>query len=317
MSFRTDAVAGDEAPKRDGGAGALGSPQATMTGQPPSWQRGEDPMTLPWPEGKKAAASFTFDFDAESAWIGMDSANAKRPGVLSQGTYGAKVAVPLILDVLARHDLKASFFIPGVNAELHREAVDMIVQAGHELGLHGYTHTAPSLLGAEEEQQELDRAYDLLTEAGGIITGYRSPSWDVSAVTLDLLERKKLRYASQFMDDIRPYRHVGRRLVELPVQWILDDWPHFAWHAADSARTIRGTSEVEAIWLEEFESIRHFGGSFILTMHPQIIGRPSRVDLLDRLISHVLACEDVWTTTCAEMAAHADAVLPATVESRP
>jgi len=268
---------------------------------------------ITWPEGKRVAASFTFDVDAESAWLAMDPANADRPGVLSQAIYGPKVGVPLILDVLARHGVKGSFFIPGINVELYPDTVEAIVDAGHEIGLHGYTHTPPATLTRDEESEELDRAYTLLTGAGGNVTGYRSPSWDVSPHTLDLLEAKGLLYASQFMDDLRPYRHAGRRLVELPIQWILDDWPHFAWYAGDSARTIRSTQEVETIWTEEFDGIRHLNGSYILTMHPQVIGRPSRVALLDRFIGYVSSHDDVWITTCAEIAAHADAQLPATV----
>lgn len=269
-------------------------------------------MDMKWPDGRRAAAAFTFDVDAEAVWIGFDKANANRPGVLSQGLYGPKVGVALILDVLRSHGVKASFFVPGINVERHREVLELIAAGGHEIAVHGYTHTAPALLSREEEGRELDRAYDNVASLGKPPLGYRSPSWDVSDSTLDLLEAKGILYASNFMDDLRPYRHPGRRLVELPIQWILDDWPHFEYSGAgiDSVKTIRSTHEVEEIWIEEFEGIRHLGGSFILTMHPQISGRPSRVALLDRVISHVEACDDVWLTTCAEIAQHADAVLP-------
>ena len=268
-------------------------------------------MTVPgWPVGKRAAASFTFDVDAESPWLAMDPENANRPGLLSLARYGPRVGVPLILDVLRRNGVHGTFFVPGVNVEIYPESVAAIVVGGHELALHGYTHTSPADLSRGEEAAELDRAYELLTGVGGKVTGYRSPSWDVSGDTLDLLEAKGLRYSSQFMDDLRPYRHPGRRIVELPIQWLLDDWPHFAWAAQDAARTIRGTSEVEEIWTEELEGIRRLGGSFVLTMHPQVIGRPSRIAMLDRLIDHTLSLGDVWVTTCDEIAAQADRELP-------
>jgi peptidoglycan-N-acetylglucosamine deacetylase len=262
-----------------------------------------------WPSGKTAAASFTFDVDAESPWLAMDPENASRPGVLSQAIYGPRVGVPLILDLLARHDVHATFFIPGVNVELYPDAVHAIVAAGHEVGIHGYTHTRPSNLTPEQEQEELDRAFALLTGAGGTVTGYRSPGWDLSPRTLELVEGKGLAYCSNLMDDFRPYRHEGRRLIELPVHWMLDDWPHFAWYVADSARNIKSTAEVEAIWTEELDGIRALGGSCILTMHPQVIGRPSRLALLDRMLTYVRSCEDVWIGTCAEIATYCDSVL--------
>lgn len=268
-------------------------------------------MGFQWPHGKRAAAAFTFDLDAEAVWIGFDKANSTRPGVLSQGSFGPKVGLGLILEVLRSHGVRATFFVPGINVELHRSAVERVVSEGHEIALHGYTHTAPALLTRNEEAAELDHAYANFVGLGVTPRGYRSPSWDVSDSTLDLLGAKGITYASNFMDDLRPYRHAGRRLIELPVQWILDDWPHFEYAAAgmDAVKTIRSTREVEEIWLEEFEGIRRFGGSFILTMHPQISGRPSRVALLDRLLAHIAGCDDVWVATCDEIATHADTVL--------
>jgi peptidoglycan/xylan/chitin deacetylase (PgdA/CDA1 family) len=263
-----------------------------------------------WPPGATSAAALTFDLDAESVWLAMDPENASRPGVLSQARYGPLVGLPLILDLLAEKFVRATFFIPGINVLLYPDAVASIIHAGHEVASHGYTHTRPSRLTREEERRELVRSVDALTDAGGIVTGYRSPGWDVSESTLDLLEEHGLLYASQFMDDIAPYRHPGRRLIELPVQWILDDWPHFGWHTGDSARTIKGTREVEEIWSEEFLGIHERGGSTILTMHPQVTGRPSRVALLGRMIDLLQSSGGVWIATCAEIATHVDAQLP-------
>ena len=127
-------------------------------------------MTFPWPAGHRSAAAFTFDLDAEAVWIGENPVNRDRPGVLSQGTYGPKVAVPLILDLLARHGVTATFFVPGVNVERHRAVVERVHAAGHELALHGYTHTSPTSLTPDEEAAELDRSLDLLR---GALTGHR------------------------------------------------------------------------------------------------------------------------------------------------
>jgi peptidoglycan-N-acetylglucosamine deacetylase len=260
-----------------------------------------------WPDGARAAAAFTFDFDAEEVWLADDPANADRPGVLSQGTYGAKVAVPLILDLLRRHALHATFFVPGRVAERYPERVREILADGHEVGHHGYTHTPPSQLSPEAEEDELVRALGILRDLGADPVGYRSPSWDFSPQTTDLLERHGFAYSSNLMDDLRPYRHEGKRLVELPVQWILDDAPHFWFDSVGGwNKRISAPSDVREIWESEFRGIREVGGSFILTMHPQVIGRPSRLALLDEFMTFVQAHGDVWIATCREIAARAE-----------
>ena len=119
-----------------------------------------------WPGGARGAVAFTFDFDAEEVWIGDDPENANRPGVLSQGTYGAKVAVPLLLELLERHGLKQTFFVPGRVAERHPGRVQEILAAGHEVGHHGYTHTSPAKLTRAEEEAELLRALEVLRGLG-------------------------------------------------------------------------------------------------------------------------------------------------------
>jgi peptidoglycan-N-acetylglucosamine deacetylase len=255
-----------------------------------------------WPDDHRCAASFSFDFDAEEVWIGEDPDNASRPGVLSQGTYGAKVAVPRVLEVLERHGVRASFFIPGRVAETHPERVKEIVAAGHEVGHHGYTHTSPTRLSREEEEGELLRGKEILESFGAEVVGYRSPSWDFSPHTLEMIERHGFRYSSNLMDDIRPYRHEGSSIVEVPVQWILDDAPHFWFDGATWTKKISTIEEVRRIWEDEFLGIREFGGAAIFTMHPQIIGRPSRLRLLDELIGFVRGHADTWLATCGDIA---------------
>jgi peptidoglycan/xylan/chitin deacetylase (PgdA/CDA1 family) len=260
-------------------------------------------------------AAFTFDFDAEEVWIGEDPANADRPGVLSQGTYGAKVAVPLILELLERHGVRATFFVPGRVGERHPQRVREIIAAGHEVGLHGYTHRSPQALTAEEEREELARARHVLEGLGATLHGYRSPSWEFSEHTLALLGEANLRYSSNFMDDIRPYVHENTRLVELPVQWILDDAPHFWFDNRSWEKKISTTGEVRQIWEEEFLGIRRLGGVCIFTMHPQIIGRPSRLAFLEAFIRFVASHGDVRITTCAEIAAAVAGAAPASASA--
>jgi peptidoglycan/xylan/chitin deacetylase (PgdA/CDA1 family) len=255
-----------------------------------------------WPEGKGFAVAFTFDFDAEEGVIGGDPANADRPGVLSQGTYGAKVAVPLVLELLATKGVTATFFIPGRVAERHPGRVEAIVAAGHEVAHHGYTHTSPTSLSRDEEDLELAKGLEVLRSFGAEVIGYRSPAWDFSANTEELLEQHGFVYSSNFMDDLRPYRREASSLIELPIQWTLDDAAHFWFDAESWNKKISTAEEVRTIWEGELRGYRRLGGAFILTMHPQIIGRPYRMELLEGLIDHVQAMPDAWVATCREIA---------------
>jgi peptidoglycan-N-acetylglucosamine deacetylase len=252
----------------------------------------------------------TFDFDAEEVWIGENQANASRPGVLSQGTYGAKVAVELILAMLAGKGLSATFFVPGAVAERYPDKVRRMLEDGHEVAVHGYTHRSPSDLSREEEREELTKTLEILRGLGADPVGYRSPSWDFSQNTLDLLAEAGLFYSSNMMDDVRPYRHPGYDIVELPVQWILDDAPHFWFDdVACWNKKISRPSEVREIWTEEFLGIHELGGLTVLTMHPQIIGRPGRLRMLDGFLDLVRFTDGVRCTTAREVAEAARAVV--------
>jgi peptidoglycan/xylan/chitin deacetylase (PgdA/CDA1 family) len=252
---------------------------------------------------QRPPVAFTFDFDAEEVWIGTDPRNAERPGVLSQGTYGAKVAVPLLLDLLERRGVRSTFFVPGRVAERYPDRVREIIAAGHEVGHHGHTHVAPGRLEPSVERAEFVRALDVLEQLGAEVVGYRSPAWDFSATTLSLLVEHGIRYSSNLMDDLRPYVHPGTAVVELPVQWILDDAPHFWFADASWTKKISTTAEVHQIWTEELDGIVALGGCTVLTMHPQIIGRPSRLAFLDRFIGEVQARGDVDILPLCEIAA--------------
>src|SRR5262245_6444156 len=151
-----------------------------------------------WPNGARAAVAFTFDFDAEEVWLAHPE-NVDRPGVLSQGTYGAKVAVPEILKLLERHGLGQTFFVPGRVAERHPGRVREILAAGHEVAHHGYTHTSPATLSPDDEESELVRGLEALRDLGADPVGYRSPSWEFSPATVGLLQKHGFAYSSNFM----------------------------------------------------------------------------------------------------------------------
>lgn len=258
-----------------------------------------------WKNDRKCAVALSFDLDGDAIWITGNPANKDKPSTLSQGRYGPQVGVPLILSLLERTGVTATFFILGKSAEDYPDSVAAIAEAGHELAVHSYTHTSPTDLTPEEEEDALVLTREILEAYGGKVVGYRSPSFEFSKFTLDFLQKHQFAYSSNMMDDIRPYIHTGTDIVELPIQWILDDAPHF-WFANDTwNKKISTPSEVREIWDAEFEGIYELGGAFILTMHPQIIGRPYRLKMLEGFIEFIQSHEGVWLSTCAEIAEEA------------
>ena len=259
-----------------------------------------------WPGGAQCAVMLTFDFDAETNWISRDRQNTRRPGVLSQGTYGARVGVPKILELLREEDLRATFFVPGWVAEHRTERAEAIVAAGHEVGHHGYLHLWIDPDDPDGEVEEFERGIEALHRHLGVTPqGYRSPAGETSENILRLLADNGLVYDSSLMDDVFPYRH---RLdtgapgpIELPWHWSLDDAPYL-FFAIKSPRPIFTNEHILSIWKKEFEEIHRWGGLFDLVMHPQGIGRPSRLAMLREFIAFTREFDGVWYATGAEVA---------------
>ncbi|WP_052703480.1 polysaccharide deacetylase family protein [Microbacterium sp. SA39] len=248
------------------------------------------------------AFALTIDFDAEELWLAESDANAARPGVLSQATYGVQFGVPALLELTADMGIPTTFFICGRDALRHPEAVEAISASGSEIGHHGLTHRSPDTLSRDEEERELTEALSILRRFSDDVVGYRSPSWDFSPHTLDLLESHQFEYSSNLMSAVHPFRHDSHALNELPVHWLLDDAPHFWFDSTSWDKTIRSTSEVLNIWAEEAEAIWDLGGTVTLTIHPQIIGRPSRVRMLRQFLQ-LVNDRGVPTLTAREAAA--------------
>ena len=262
-----------------------------------------------WPDDAQCAVVLSFDLDAETSWIFRDPENARRPVVISSGRFGPKFGVPGIIELLSEYELPCSFFVLSVSAERYPEAVEQIVKAGYEIGAHGHMHERVDTLPPDQEEEILAKSVDLLAKATGQKpVGYRSPSWELSPTSLALLEKYGFAYSSNFMDDYFPYMHprqgVGEPLVELPVSWLLDDAPFFQWGLGRDYRPIQPASHVLEIWREEFVGIYRRGGMFMLTMHPQLIGRVSRLDMLRHLIDFMRGFPDVWFSTAEMVARH-------------
>ena len=244
-----------------------------------------------WPGDTQCVAMLTFDVDGVSSWLNYDAAVAKRPSTMSMAEYGPSVAAWRILDILDSHDIKGSFYIPGYVAETHTDLVKEIARRGHEVGHHGYMHEAPSSLNPEQEKDILERSISIIEDLiGQPPRGYRAPRWDVSEVTFDLLSSHGFVYDASLMGDDAPYMIESSegQLIEIPGAWNLDDGNHFV-HSNVPGRTspMKTPKEVLNIWATEFDGLYRHGRAFTLTMHPQYVGRPGRLLMLEKLISHV------------------------------
>ena len=259
-----------------------------------------------WPDGARCAVMLTFDFDAETLWLARDPVNAKRPGILSQGTYGAKVGVPKVVELLDEAGIKATFFVPGWTAERHTARVELILKHGHEIGHHSYDHVYVDPDFPQKEEEDLVKGLEALKRTVGVVPrGYRSPAWEMSDNMLALLSRYGFAYDSSMMDQIDPYRFPSRDgrpgLIELPVHWSLDDAP-FVLFSVARPRTIVSNEQILEVWKDEFREIYRWGGLFDLTMHPQLIGRPSRIAMLREFIAWMRTFPGVWFATAGEIA---------------
>lgn len=262
---------------------------------------------MKWKNDAKCAFMLTIDFDAETLWLSRDARNAKKPGTLSHGHFGAKVGVPLLLDFLAEEGIKATFFIPGWVIEKYPHLARRIHDEGHEIGHHGYLHEWVDPTDSEKEEAILTKGIEIIKGiTGKNPAGYRSPAWELSENMLRLLPKYGFEYSSNMMDDLVPYELEidGRKtsLTELPVQWILDDAPFFLFSVIPPNRPIIPNHLVLPLWKEEFAGMYQYGGLYNIVIHPQFSGRPARINMLRELIRYAKSFPDVWFATGEQVA---------------
>jgi peptidoglycan/xylan/chitin deacetylase (PgdA/CDA1 family) len=262
-----------------------------------------------WPHGNRVAVALSFDVDQETGSL-RDGRTS--PALLAQGEYGSRAGVPRILKLLERYGIPASFYIPAVSALLHPDDVRRIAHAGHEVGLHGWIHERNSTLPEADERQLTHRAAEVLEQlAGKPPVGLRTASWDFSAATLKIIRDMGLLYDSSLMGDDEPYELLEEGeptgVVELPVEWIKDDYPYFGMDRLSNIRPYTAPSLVGEIWRREFDGAYNEGGLFLLTMHPHIIGHRSRLSVLEELIQHMRSRAGVWFATHEDIARYVKA----------
>ena len=246
-------------------------------------------------------ACLTFDFDAVSGPIARGMVS---PTPISRGEFGL-VGTERILALLAKYGIRSTWFIPGHTIETFPEPSKGIVDAGHEIGHHGWTHVSPVRMSRDDEEAGLARGQEAIVALCGTpARGYRSPAWDLSDNTVDLLLKRDFVYESSMMghDHSPYYARTGdvitldepivlgqeTRLIEMPISWSLDDYPHFEFVRTD-AYVLPGLMASQGVlqnWLDDFDYMTQTEdwGVLTYTCHPFVIGRGHRMLLLERLI---------------------------------
>jgi peptidoglycan-N-acetylglucosamine deacetylase len=229
-------------------------------------------------DGQQAISiSISFDVDADQSLRFAEPGGAENPDLsaLSWGRYGIVRGLPRILRLLADEDVLATFFVPGATVDAHPDAIKRIASAGHELGHHGYYHFGPASLSPSDAREEIERGTEAIQRCVGTSpVGYRAPGWEMTTATFELLCEMGFLYDSSMMGDDRPYmEHVGdRSLLEIPVHWGLDDFPHVGavrgWFGPQ-----RDPREVFDVWWIEVESAIAEARATSICFHPEVIGR--------------------------------------------
>ena len=259
-----------------------------------------------WPGGAAVAVSVTFDVDAESGWICEGDQYRRRLTTMSEGRYGVVRGMPRILTLLERYAIPGSFYVPGLTSDWYPHVVPQVLEAGHEVAHHGYLHLRTDKASASEQREEIEKGLVALEKAGAPKpTGYRSPAWEMTPETFDLLKEYDFLYDSSCMGDDRPYIETWENgsILELPVHWSLDDWPRFGW-SIDFGGNVVDPAEMFSSWTEEYRNARAEGRHLVLTMHPEVIGRAYRLAYLERLLEVMANDGGVWFATMDQVAKH-------------
>ena len=263
-----------------------------------------------WPDGKRIAVMVTFDYDAE--FLRMSRAKSKGTSIgftdFSRGQYGPHEGLARCLDMLDTMNIKSTFFVPGAVIETYRDTVEEIHRRGHELACHGYQHESSPELTREEMEEILDKSESLLFDiTGKKPAGHRAPESVLQDFMPELLAKRGYLYSSSMKDCDWAYLREkdGKELplVELPNDITMDDFTYYYFTFSDPAvRCMYPNREVYGNWKQEFDALALEGNKiFILKLHPQMIGRASRIGMVGELIAY-MQDHGAWIATCEEVA---------------
>ena len=280
---------------------------------------------------KEILCAFGVDVDAVAGWLGSYGGEDS-PDDISRGLFAGEVGAPRLLKLFAEQQLRTTWFIPGHSIETFPEQMKAVVEAGHEVGIHGYSHENPIAMTPAQEEAVLDRSIELVTQlAGKRPTGYVAPWWEFSNVTNELLLKKGIKYDHSLMhNDFHPYyvrvgdswtkidyskhpdawmkplqRGQETDLVEIPANWYLDDLPPMMFiKKSPNSHGFVNPCHLEEMWRDQFDWVYRENeyAVFTMTIHPDVSGRPQVLLMLERLIQYIRSHDGVRFVTFDEIA---------------
>jgi peptidoglycan/xylan/chitin deacetylase (PgdA/CDA1 family) len=280
---------------------------------------------------KEILCAFGVDVDAVAGWLGSYGGEDS-PDDISRGMFAGEVGSPRLLNLFKKHDLQTTWFIPGHSAETFPDQMKAVADAGHEIGVHGYSHENPIAMTREQEEAILDKCLEVLTRLSGKRpTGYVAPWWEFSPVTNELLLSRGIKYDHSLMHkDFQPYYvRVGDKwtkidyskhpdtwmkplvrgeetdLIEIPASWYLDDLPPMMFiKKAPNSHGFVNPRHLEESWRDQFDWVYRENdyAVFGMTIHPDVSGRPQVLLMLERLIGHILSHAGTKFVTFDEIA---------------
>jgi peptidoglycan-N-acetylglucosamine deacetylase len=266
-----------------------------------------------------------------AGWLGS-YAGEDSPDDISRGLFAGEIGVPRLLKLFDRYGLKTTWFIPGHSIETFPEQTKMVIDAGHEVGIHGYSHENPIAMSQQQEEAVLLRCIDLAEKTtGSRPTGYVAPWWEFSNVTNELLLQNGIKYDHSLMhNDFHPYyvrvgdswtkidysrpaeewmkplvRGQDTDLIEIPANWYLDDLPPMMFiKKSPNSHGFVDPRHLEQMWRDQFDWVyREYDYAvFTMTVHPDVSGRPQVLLMHERLIEHISGHDGVRWLTFNEIA---------------
>lgn len=267
-----------------------------------------------WPDNKKCAFLFCFDMDSDLIWYNKlktyENGSQFIKGA-SVGQYGPKRGVDRILNLLEKYGIKATFYVPGVNAVRNPEVVKRIVGAGHEVAHHGLYHE-PSYGDTVEKQMEIiNRSQEMLEQ----VTGKKAVGFRCTGALLPETERilyndpNTLYTCHGDSSEYPCFETIDGKetnVVRISCRQEVDDYIQMVYNAFPPIPTglprIAPYEDVLSNFKDEIDGTLRYGAALSTAYHPQISGTPGKAKILEEQLAYVASRPEIWSTTCEEVA---------------